>query len=62
MANRKSSYERGSKMLDLQLPKNKDEYPKIFDSLKEYSEQEQRVILAELGRRDLFLFILKMLY
>ena len=29
------------------LPKSKDDYPKIIESLKSYSQEEQRVIMAE---------------
>lgn len=43
------------------LPKNKDDYPKIIESLKAYSQEEQRVIMAELGRKDLYFFIIYIL-
>lgn len=43
------------------LPKSKDDYPKIIESLKSYSQEEQRVIMAELGRKDLYFFIIYIL-
>ena len=33
--------------MQYQLPKSKDDYPKIIESLKSYSQEEQRVIMAE---------------
>ena len=38
------------------LPTSIDEYPKLISSFSKYNEAEQRVIMAELGKRDLFFF------
>lgn len=46
---------------NMTLPKSKDDYPKIIESLKSYSQEEQRVIMAELGRKDLYFFIIYIL-
>ena len=43
-------------MPEFVLPKSIDEYPKLISSLANYSKEEQRVIMAELGRKDLFFF------
>lgn len=47
--------------INMTLPKSKDDYPKIIESLKSYSQEEQRVIMAELGRNDLYFFIIYIL-
>ena len=47
--------------VNMNLPKSKDDYPKIIESLKSYSQEEQRVIMAELGRNDLYFFIIYIL-
>lgn len=47
--------------MNFQLPSNKDKYPELIDSLADYSQAEQRVIMAEMGRVDLFFFIVYIL-
>lgn len=47
--------------MDFELPKSKDEYPALISALSKYSQEEQRVIMAELGRKDLYFFIIYIL-
>ena len=42
--------------MNYQLPKSKDEYPALIEKLLNYSPEEQRVIMAEMGKSDLFFF------
>ena len=42
--------------MNYQLPKSKDEYPALIEKLRNYSPEEQRVIMAEMGKADLFFF------
>lgn len=42
--------------MNYQLPKSKDDYPALIENLRNYSPEEQRVIMAEMGRADLFFF------
>lgn len=46
---------------NFKLPNSKDEYPKLIDSMSSFSKEEQRVIMAELGKNDLFFFIVYIL-
>ena len=48
-------------MIEYQLPSSKDKYPEIIEGLSQYSKDEQRVIMAELGKLDLFFFIVYIL-
>lgn len=47
--------------MNFELPKSKDEYPALISALSKYSQEEQRVIMAELGRKDLYFFIIYIL-
>ena len=47
--------------MDFRLPSSKDEYPAIISALSKYSQEEQRVIMAEIGRKDLFFFVVYIL-
>lgn len=46
---------------EFQLPSSRDAYPNIIGSMAQYDMAEQRKILAELGKRDLFFFIVYIL-
>ena len=47
--------------MDFRLPSSKEEYPAIISALSKYSQEEQRVIMAEIGRKDLFFFVVYIL-
>jgi len=47
--------------MDFRLPSSKEEYPALISALSNYSQEEQRVIMAELGRKDLFFFTIYIL-
>ena len=48
-------------MNKFQLPESRDVYPGLIANLANYSQAEQRVIMAEMGRADLFFFIVYIL-
>ena len=48
-------------MTQYNLPNNKDEYPRLLDGMASYSAEEQRVIMAEMGKADLFFFVVYIL-
>lgn len=47
--------------MNFKLPETKDKYPELIDALADYSKEEQRVIMAEMGKADLFFFIVYIL-
>jgi len=47
--------------MNFKLPESKDKYPELIEALSTYSQQEQKVIMAEMGRADLFFFIVYIL-
>ena len=47
--------------MNFKLPANKDKYPQLIAALADYSPEEQRVIMAEMGKADLFFFIVYIL-
>ena len=47
--------------MQYQLPKSKDVYPSLISAMSAYTQAEQQKIMAEMGRADLFFFIVYIL-
>ena len=47
--------------MQYQLPKSKDVYPSLISAMSAYTQAEQQKIMAEMGRSDLFFFIVYIL-